>query len=134
MELTRQNRYTRWGFALLLPSALFLLAVVLDGLGFPALMAPVESIMAGPHRGLFNIVSPLVFLGGSFAALALNVYAISRLEFERAAGRRLVARLTVNGTVSEFLVIGVSFLICATFVLYAIAENWQCWAGLKVVC
>ncbi len=134
MEIARQNRFTRWGFALILPSVLFLLAVMLNGVGFSALMAPVDSIMAGPYRQLFNVVSPLIFLGGSFAAFAINVYAISHLTFERAAGERSTAQLRVSGTVSEFLVIGTSFLICATFVLYAIAENWQCWAGLKVVC
>lgn len=134
MEIARPNRFTRWGFALILPSLLFLLAVMLNGLGFLALMAPVDSILAGPYRELFNVVSPLIFFGGSFAAFALNVYAISRLKFDRAAGGRLTARLTVSGTVSEFLVIGASLLIFATFVVYAIAENWQCWAGLKVAC
>ena len=134
MELARENRFARWGLLLLAPSMLFLLAALLDGLGFRLLMAPVELTMAGPYRGLLNFVSPVIFLGGSLTALALNVYAISRLKFERAEGRRLVARLTVSGTLAEFLVIGASFLICATFVLYAVAENWQCWAGLTVAC
>lgn len=134
MELTNQNRSTRWSFVLLVPSMLYLLAVLLDGLGFPTLIAPVNRIMAGQHRELFNLISPLVFLGGSFAAFALNVYAVSHLEFKRAATGRYAARLTVSGTAFQFLVIGASMLIGATFVLYAIAENWQCWAGLKVAC
>ncbi len=69
-----------WGLLLAAPAALFLLANVLNELGVSLLYAPIETLTSGPQRQqIFNLVSPVVFLGGIAAALLVNFLAIARV-------------------------------------------------------
>jgi hypothetical protein len=56
-----------------------------SGLGIGILSDPLEnSIFSDPERlRVFNLISPLVFLGGLVLALALNAYATLRLNVDK---------------------------------------------------
>jgi len=62
-----------FGLVLAAPAALFLLANVLNELGIDLLHAPIGALTSEPHRQqIFNLVSPVVFLGGIATALLLK--------------------------------------------------------------
>ena len=74
------------GFVFILAPLFFVTASVLNyGLGVGILFDPLETLLADPQRlHWFDLVSPVVFLGGLVLALALNAYAVLRFTW---AGR-----------------------------------------------
>lgn len=108
------------------PATLFLTAVLLqEAFGIGTLMAPVETIMATPSwRDAFNIVTPMIFLGGLTLGVILNALAIGRLDLGWRE-RRLVSTLAVEPRVSNVAFIGAATLMLAVFVGYAFVENFQ---------
>ena len=70
------------GFVLLLAPLFFVSASLLKyGAGIGLLFLPLEVFLSvSQRRGVFNLVSPFVFLGGLALALAPNAYAVLRLR------------------------------------------------------
>ena len=97
---------TVWGLILLAPAALFLLANILNELGVSFLYALIDRLISGPGRQpVFNLVSPVVFLGGLAAALLLNALAIARLDVRWEQGR-LVSTVTIEQRISNMALLG----------------------------
>jgi hypothetical protein len=73
---------------LLLAPLYFVSASLLKfGLGRGFLFHPLETFLsANGRRAVFNAISPFVFLGGLCLALALNTYAVARLNVSRKDG------------------------------------------------
>jgi hypothetical protein len=93
------------------------------GIGF--LFDPLgRALMSDPNSlRLFNLVSPIVFLGGLVLALVLNAYAVLRLNVGREEG---VVTSTVNLEAGfwNIAVVAVSLLLLVTLVGYFCAENF----------
>ena len=87
------------GFVLILAPLYFVSASLLEfGLGVGFLFDPLETFLSvAGRRAVFNAVSPFVFLGGLCLALALNTYAVVRLDVRREAGTLVgTVRLKLN--------------------------------------
>jgi xanthosine utilization system XapX-like protein len=119
------SRAVVWGLVLVAPAALFLLANILNELGIGFLYALIEPVTGSPGRlRLFNIVSPMVFLGGSAVALALNLLAIATLDV-RWVRNRLVSTVTVEARTPNLALILAGGLMLAAFVAYGFVENYK---------
>ena len=113
------------GFALLLAPLFFVAASLLEyGLGIGFLFDPLEYFLSEPgRRYVFNLISPVVFLGGLGLAMAVNLYAVVRLSFGREDGAVLsTVRLEVR--FANLAVILVSFALLVTLVGYVFLENF----------
>lgn len=118
------SRATVWGLILLAPAALFLLANLLNELGIGFLYALIDPLISGPRRQqVFNLGSPVVFLGGIAAALLLNALAIARLDL-RWEQTRLVSTVTIEPRIPNVALILFGGLMLATLVGYAFVENF----------
>jgi len=112
------------GLLLAAPAALFLLANVLNELGISLLYSPIEALTSGPQRQqIFNLVSPVVFLGGIAAALLLNFLAIAQLDL-RWEQKRLVSTVTIEPRALNLALILAIGMMLAMFVAYAFIENF----------
>ena len=110
------------GFLLLLAPLYFVSASLLEyGLGF--LFDPLEAFLSVAGRRIVsNVVSPLVFLGGLCLALALNTYAVARLNVRREEGS-IVSTIRLRLRLSNIAVAVVSFLLLTTLLGYVFLEN-----------
>ena len=113
------------GFVLLLAPLYFVSASLLKywlGVGF--LFDPLEAFLSvAGRREVFNLISPVVFLGGLGLALALNLYAVTRLNFSREEGT-IVSTVRVKLGLWNIAVAAVSVLLLATLVGYVLLENF----------
>lgn len=113
------------GFVLLLAPLYFVSASLLKywlGVGF--LFDPLEAFLSvAGRREVFNLISPVVFLGGLGLALALNLYAVTRLNFSREEGT-IVSTVRVKLGLWNIVVAAVSVLLLATLVGYVLLENF----------
>ena len=94
------------------------------GLGIGFLFDPLELFLSEPgRRYVFNLVSPVVFLGGLLLALVLNGYSFVRVGVSREDAAIVgTARLEMR-----FLNIGVaavSLLLLGVLVGYVLVENF----------
>jgi hypothetical protein len=124
-EAKMNERGLAWvGLALLLAPLFFVAASLLKyelGVGF--LFDPLEALVADPRRQhFFNLVSPVVFLGGLVLALASNAYAVVRLNVGREDGV-IVGTVRLETRFWNIAVAGVSLLLLVTLVGYFFAEN-----------
>ena len=106
------------GFALLLAPLFFVSASLLKyGLGTGVLFDPLEnSIFSDPERlRIFNLVSPLMFLGGLILALALNAYATLRLNVSK-EDDTIVSTVRLRIKLFNIAVTGVSSLLLVILV------------------
>jgi hypothetical protein len=113
------------GFALLLAPLFFVSASLLKyGLGVGFLFDPLESLLSDPQRlQVFNLISPVVFLGGLILALAVNLYAVLRLNVAREDGT-FVSTVRFEVKLANIAVATVSILLLVTLVGYFFAENF----------
>jgi hypothetical protein len=112
------------GTLLLLAPLYFVSASLLKyGLGIGFLFDPLEAILFVAGRVVFNVVSPFVFLGGLCLALALNFYAVARLNVRREEGT-IVSTVRVKLRLSNIAVAVVSILLLTTLVGYVFLENF----------
>ncbi len=113
------------GVALLSTSLFFVAASLLKyelGIGF--LFDPLEALLSDPQRlRVFNLVSPVVFLGGLGLALALNAYAVLRLNVGREDGA-IVGTVRVQVRFWNIAVTALSLLLLVTLVGYFFVENF----------
>ena len=113
------------GSLLLLAPLYFVSASLLKyGLGIGILFDPLEVFLsASGRRVVFNLVSPFVFLGGLCLALALNTYAVARVNVRREE-RTLVSTVRLKLRLSNIAVAAVSILLLATLLGYVFLENF----------
>ena len=129
------NKSALVGLILVLPTALFFgMTASHYLLGIDWLWTPFEKAMANPQgKEIINTLSPIIFLGGSLAALVINTLAVAGLKIQR-VNQELVSTLVIKGNVWNLAIIAVSFSLISLLLGYLVAENWQCWVGLKDVC
>src|SRR5215218_7917239 len=113
------------GTLLLLALLYFVSASLLKyGIGIGFLFDPLEAILSvAGRRVVFNVVSPFVFLGGLCLALALNIYAVARLNLRREEGT-IVSTIRLKLRLSNIAVAVVSILLLATLLIYVFLENF----------
>ena len=113
------------GCVLLLAPLYFVSASLLKyGLGIGFLFDPLETFLSAPgRRVVFNVVSPFVFLGGLCLALALNTYAVARVNVRREVGT-LVSMVRIKLGLWNIAVAAVSILLLATLLGYVFLENF----------
>lgn len=112
------------GSMLLLTPLYFVSASLLKyGLGIGLLFDPLTGFLSTSGRWVvFNVVSPFVFFGGLGLALALNTYAVARLNVSREDGT-FVSTVTLKLRLSNIAVAAVSILLLATLIGYLFLEN-----------
>jgi hypothetical protein len=113
------------GFALLLAPLFFVAASVLKyGLGIGLLFDPVEYFLSEPgRRHVFNVISPIVFLGGLGLGVAANLYAVVRLSIGREDGV-VVSTVRLGVKYANVAVNLVSLALLVTLVGYAFLQNF----------
>ena len=113
------------GLALVAPGAWFLAANVLNDAGITFLYAPFDAVLAtaGPGRA-FNLISPVIFLGGPALALLLNFLATGRLDVKWERGQ-LVGTVAIAPRPANLAMLVCGGLILAGFLGYAFAENYR---------
>ena len=113
------------GLVLLLAPLYFVSASLLKyGLGIGFLFDPLEAFLSvAGRRNVFNVVSPIVFLGGLSLALALNIYAVARLNISWEDGT-IVSTVRIKLGLWNIAVAAVSVLLLVTLVGYAFLENF----------
>jgi hypothetical protein len=125
-ETVMQNRRLAFvGLVLLLAPLYFVSASLLKyGLGVGFFFDPLEAVLTvAGRREVFNLVSPVVFLGGLSLALALNVYAVTRFDASRQGGT-IVSTVRVTPGLWNIVVLAASALLLATLLGYAFLENF----------
>ena len=113
------------GFVLLLAPLFFVAASLLKyGLGIGFLFDPLEYFLSEPgRRYVFNLISPIAFLGGLGLAVAANLYAVVRLSVGREDGT-VVSPVRLEVKYANIAVILVSLALLVTLVGYAFLENF----------
>ena len=121
----RDYRLAGLGVALLLAPLYFVSASLLKyGLGVGLLFDPLEAFLSvAQRRDVFNLVSPVVFLGGLGLALALNSYSVLRLNVGREDGA-VVSTLRLEVKLLNLTVMAVSAALLAILVGYVFFENF----------
>ena len=121
----RERRLAEVGFVLVLAPLFFVCASLMKyelGIGF--LFDPLESLLSDPAtRQAFNLISPVMFLGGLGVALVLNAYAVLRLNVGREDGA-IVGTVRLEARFWNIAVVAVSLLLLVTLVGYFFAENF----------
>jgi hypothetical protein len=115
-----------WAGLALLSAPLFFVAASLlkYELGIGSLFDPLEVFLSDPQRlRIFNLVSPVVFLGGLSLALALNAYAVLQLNVGREDGA-VVGTVRLEARFWNIAVMAVSLLLLVTLLGYFFAENF----------
>jgi hypothetical protein len=113
------------GVVLLLAPLFFVTASLLKyALGIGFLFDPLEAVLSEPgRRHVFNLVSPVVFLGGLILALVLNACAVLRLNVGREEGV-IVGTVSLEVRLWNIAVVAASLLLLVTLVGYIFAENF----------
>ena len=113
------------GFLLVSAPLYFVSASLLKyGLGVGLLFDPLEAFLSvAQRREVFNLVSPVVFLGGLGLALALNAYSVLRLNVGREEGA-VVSTVRLEVKLLNLAVIAVGSLLVVTLLGYVFLENF----------
>jgi hypothetical protein len=114
------------GFALLLAPLYFVSASLLKyGLGIGVLFDPLDRALTSDPANMrvFNLVSPVVFLGGLALALVLNVYAVLRFDFGREDGT-IVSTVRLEAKFWNLAVAFLCLVLLSMLVGYLFLENF----------
>jgi hypothetical protein len=125
-EVEVNERRLAWAGLALLSAPLFFVAasLLMYELGIGSLFDPLEVFLSDPQRlRIFNLVSPVVFLGGLSLALALNAYAVLQLNVGREDGA-VVGTVRLEARFWNIAVMAVSLLLLVTLLGYFFAENF----------
>jgi hypothetical protein len=120
-----ERRMALAGLVLLSAPLFFVAASLLKyELGIGVLFDPLDAFLFDPGRQhIFNFLSPVVFLGGLSLALALNAYAVVRLNVGREEGA-IVGTVRLEVRYWNIAVSALSLLLLVTLVGYFFAENF----------
>jgi hypothetical protein len=131
------NRYLSWtllprsdlalalsGLAFATPALYFVSASLLKfHLGVNQPYSPLESLLADPDRfHAFNLLSPIIFLGGLALAVLLNLYPQLRVQLRR-GDEGWVATLTARANLLNLTVVALGCALAAALVGYVVLEN-----------
>jgi len=113
------------GFLLVSAPLYFVSASLLKyGLGVGLLFDPLEAFLSvAQRREVFNLVSPVVFLGGLGLALTLNAYSVLRMNVGREEGV-VVSTVRLEVKLLNLAVIAVGSLLLVTLLGYVFLENF----------
>jgi hypothetical protein len=118
---------------LLAPALAFIAGAGLNSAGLPAgpsgqrLLADLNQIEA------WSLLSPVLFLGGAFVALAVTSVAQVRLDVALHSGA-LHATASPRLRLTPMLLASLSVAVLAVLTSYALAENWRCLTGERLAC
>ncbi len=120
-----ERRLAGIGFVLLLAPLYFVSASLLKyGLGVGLLFDPLEAFLSiSERREIFNLVSPVVFLGGLGLAMALNGYAVLRPSVVR-EDDAVVCTVRIRMKFWNTAVVAASSVLLFTLVSYVFLENF----------
>jgi hypothetical protein len=120
-----ERRLARIGFVLLLAPLYFISASLLKyGLGVGLLFDPLEAFLSiSERREIFNLVSPVVFLGGLGLAMALNVYAVLRSGVTKEEDV-VVCTVRIRMKFWNTVVVAASSMLLLTLLGYVFLENF----------
>lgn len=117
MQRVSRKKLAWTGFVLLAAPFYFVTAAILKyGLGLGLFFDPLAAFFAAPQRLRFlNLVlTPVLFFGGSLAALGLNLYAVLSHRAENNPKPR----------VANLVVVTISLSLLAVMVTYGYLENF----------
>jgi hypothetical protein len=117
LQRMSRSRLAWLGLVLVIAPLYFVSAAVLKyGFGVGALFDPLAALFADPGRLRFLnlVVTPIVFFGGCFLALALNLFALLSIRVQD--GRRF--------QLSNFVIVLVSSLLLLVMTTYGYLENF----------
>jgi hypothetical protein len=125
-EVKMNERRLAWAGVVLLSAPLFFVVASLLkyelGIGF--LFDPLDAFLSDRGRQqVFNVISPVVFLGGLGLALALNAYAVVRLNVGREDGA-IVGTVRLEVRFWNIAVAALSLLLLGTLIGYFFVENF----------
>lgn len=123
--IMQDRRLAGIGFVLLIAPLFFVAAALLKyGAGVGLLFDPLEAFLSEPgRREVFNVISPVVFLGGLALALAANLYAVLRPAVNRENGA-IVCVVRPEVKLANIAASVVSSLLLVTLVVYVFLENF----------
>jgi hypothetical protein len=112
------------GLLLSAPALLFVAASLLKyGLDIDQPFNLLDGVLADPERfRAFNLISPIVFLGGLLAAVLLNLYPQIDLHVQR-TNKKLVATISAEAKPVNLAIVALCCLVGATLVGYVALEN-----------
>ncbi len=119
-----QTRSAIIGLGLSAPALFFVVASLLkSNFGVSQPFSLFESLLATPDRlRLFNIISPIVFVGGLIAGVIVNLYPQIEMQLRRDQGR-LVATITAEAKPINLAMVILGCLLLATLIGYVAVEN-----------
>jgi hypothetical protein len=112
------------GLGLSAPALFFIVASLLkSNFGVSQPFSWFESMLATPERfRLFNIISPVVFVGGLLLGVIVNLYPQLEMQFRRDQGR-LVATISAEAKPINLAIVTLGFLLLVTLFGYVVLEN-----------
>jgi len=112
------------GLGLSAPALFFVMASILKfNFGVDQPFRVFEGLLATPERfHLFNMISPIVFVGGLLIGVIVNLYPQIEMQFRRDHGR-LVATITAEAKPINLAVVILGCLLLATLFGYVALEN-----------
>jgi hypothetical protein len=112
------------GLGLSAPALCFIVASVLKyNFGVSQPFALFENMLATPQQAhLFNIISPIVFVGGLLLGVIVNLYPQIEMQLRRDQGK-LVATITAEAKPINLAIVVLGCLLLATLFGYVVFEN-----------
>ena len=109
---------------LIFPAFYFVLANILNSyLGIDFLHHPLTYIYSDPKgSAIFNLLSPIVFLGGVCAAAFLNIYTLFNMTIRKNQDT-LIGTLTLKTRLLNLVIAGLSILLLMIMLGYGLVEN-----------
>jgi hypothetical protein len=119
-----QALFALLGLGLSVPALFFIMASLLKyNFGVNQPFTLFENMLATPEKAqLFNIISPIVFVGGLVIGVMVNLYPQIEMQFRRDQGR-LVATITAEAKPVNLAVVILGCLLLATLFGYVALEN-----------
>lgn len=111
------------GLILSLPAVLFVSAQVLKyELGVPFLYDALGFLSSPARYPLYDALSPVIFVGGTLAAVVLNAWMVLRVAVRR-EDDMLVGTLTLTPKVANLSIVVLAGLVLLILVTYLVVEN-----------
>jgi hypothetical protein len=112
------------GLGLSAPALFFIVASLLKyNFGVRQPFTLFENMLATPERAhLFNIISPIIFVGGVLMGVIVNIYPQIEMQLRRDQGR-LVATITAEAKPLNLAIVILGCLLLATLFGYVAFEN-----------